>query len=113
MGKDKGGMVNVKDFDLISQLSCAIQDARHPDAAYFRVANIAPSDLADYLAERGVKSWGAFWRDDHTVIRCERKQAGYVVALLDNAGLAYTTSYQPAVQRPRQAGVWATLKGLW
>jgi hypothetical protein len=114
--------MRVIDFDLVSQLSCAIQDARHPDAAYFRVSSIAPSDLSAYLAERGVHTWGAFWRGDHTVIRCQHGQAGYAVALLDGAGLNHTTSYEPAPvgrttqrRRPqrRRGGILATLKGLW
>jgi hypothetical protein len=85
------------------EFSCAILDARYPDTAYFRVSGIAPGDLSAYLAERGVHAWGAFWRDDHTIIRCQHGQAGYVVALLDGAGLAYTTSYQPVTQRrPRR-----------
>lgn len=104
----------IKQFDIISQLSCAILDARHPDAAYFRVASIAPGDLSAYLAERGVRTWGVFWREDHTVFRCERGQAGYVVKLLDKVGLNYTTSYQPAKRaRRKRDGFLATLKGLW
>jgi hypothetical protein len=103
----------IKDFDIISQLSCAILDARYPDAAYFRVSGIAPGDLSAYLAERGVSTWGAFWREDHTIIRCQQGRAGYVVALLDGAGLNYTTSYQPRKPRRKRGGVLATLKGLW
>jgi hypothetical protein len=100
--------------NVFGELSCAILDARYPDAAYFRVSGVVPDDLPTYLP--GVSTWGAFWRDDHTVFRCERGRAGYVVALLDGAGLNYTTSYQPTQQRkPRRkrGGVLATLKGLW
>jgi hypothetical protein len=102
--------------NVFSELSCAILDARHPDAAYFRVASIAPGDLSAYLAGRGVHTWGAFWRDDHTIIRCQHGQAGYVVALLDGAGLNYTTSYQPTQQRkPRRkrGGVVNLVRGWW
>jgi hypothetical protein len=104
--------MRVNDFDLLSNLSCFIQDAAHPDAAYFRVSSIAPTDLSAYLAERGVRTWGAFWRGDHTIIRCKRGQAGYVVALLNSAGLVYTTTYQPQGKRRKSDG-WSTLKGLW
>jgi hypothetical protein len=102
--------------NVFSELSCAYLDARYPDAAYFRVSGIAPGDLSTYLAERGVHTWGAFWRGDHTIIRCQHGQAGYVVALLDGAGLSYTTSYQPTAQcRPRrkQGGLVKLVRGWW
>jgi hypothetical protein len=101
--------------NVFSEFSCAILDARYPDAAYFRVSGIAPGDLSTYLAERGVHTWGAFWRDDHTIIRCQHGRAGYVVALLDSAGLNHTTSYQPVQHKPRRkrGGVLELVRGWW
>lgn len=98
--------------NVFSELSAAVLDARHPDAAYFRVSGVVPDDLAAYLP--GVRAWGAFWRDDHTTFRCERGQAGYVVKLLDKVGLNYTTNYQPTQRtRRKRGGVWAKVRGWW
>jgi hypothetical protein len=100
----------IKDFDIISHLGrppsrcCVLPGVRH-------------------CTRRPVHIPGRMWRLHMGRILAGRShhyqvpaRAGYVVALLDGAGLSYTTSYQSTTQhkpRRKRGGVLATLKGLW
>lgn len=84
-------------LDLFSQASTFLRDLANPDAAFFRVADVGPAELRKYLRRCSVQVWGVYWTGDHTVFRCQRSQAGYVVELLRD--YSYTTNYQPQPTR--------------